>query len=143
MESPTDEKVPPVQGKRSIAYELGRMDSLISNGSNDSSINSMEIDDQFVGMNLDKNSNETENNNEVSVLTCECSQVLALFAPLIQTRNRFGSPGSGSLVRFGCTFKKRDKTTFALHGFLCIASHPVCCLTIIPSVLIHDSSRSQ
>lgn len=53
--------------KNSIANQLDRMDSIISNGSNDSSLNSMEIDDNFVGMNLDKNSNETEsNNNDVS-----------------------------------------------------------------------------
>lgn len=58
-----------IQTKPSLAYELGRMDSLLSNGSNDTSIDSMEIEDQFVGMNLDKNSNETDNNNEeVSVL---------------------------------------------------------------------------
>ena len=62
---------PPAIERRSIAYELGRMDSLISNASNDSSLMSMEIEDQFVGMNLDKNFNDTTTaagvNNEVRV----------------------------------------------------------------------------
>jgi hypothetical protein len=86
-------RVPLEYEKRSLVSELTRMDSLISNGSNDSSLNSMEIDDQFVGLNLDKNFNESDNNNKVNILKLDTGA-----SKLMIARNRFVTPGSGSLL---------------------------------------------
>lgn len=65
MDEVTVSETKPRIERPSITYELGRMDSMVSTGSADSS-SSVEIEDKFVGMNLDKNSNETNTYNEVS-----------------------------------------------------------------------------
>lgn len=76
VEPPPEEK--PRFSRHSISYELGRMDSMLSTGSNDS-MSSVEIEDNFVGMNLDKNLdnnyNEKTKNDAVS-LPCLEKKVL-------------------------------------------------------------------